>query len=86
MPRKRKTVTIEFIKDLVNRRNRQSTCTEEVRDGWNSVLSEILMAANVYNGFRYLGAKEVPPGQEPGMVPHEDGTKTFPDGSRRHYY
>jgi hypothetical protein len=86
MARERKTVTIEFIKDLVNRRNKQSTCDAKVREGWNSVLSEVLMAANAYHGFGYLIKAHVPPGEEPGMIAHEDGTKTFPDDTRRYYY
>lgn len=86
MPRKRKTVTIEFIKDLVNRRNKQSTCGPQAREAWNSLLSEILMACNVYNGFRYLAYNEVPKGHEPGIETLAHDIKVFPDDTRRFYH
>jgi hypothetical protein len=87
MPRRKKTTTIAFIKDVVNRRNRQSTCDPKVREGWNSLLEEILHANNAYEGFNYLTADKVPDGCEPGIIPsYDDGKHEFPDETRRFYY
>jgi hypothetical protein len=84
---KRKTFLVEALKRKVNHRNRTSTCTAAARDGWNSVLSDVLMETGNYKGFRYLTQEEVPPGYEPGGIWHEDPTKRlFPDESRREYF
>ena len=86
MAREKKTVTIAFIKETVNRRNRQSTCVPEIREGWNSILSEVLLACNAYHGFGYLNETQVPPGHQPGIAKGADGQNIFPDPSRRFYY
>ncbi len=65
---KRKTVKIAHLVAEVNRKNQLSTCSAEVRQGWNSMLSTILMDADVYAGFNYLGTPDVPEGQLPGIL------------------
>jgi hypothetical protein len=62
-----KTVKIAEILQTVNARNEGSTCSREMRQGWNSLLESILMAAGVYIGFGYLLKTEVPVGHSPGM-------------------
>lgn len=90
MASKRKTVSIADLLSEVNRRNKQSTCSADVRDGWNSLLETVLHNANLYEGYGYLSQEEVPPGEKPGIDKHcRDGAPTrerFPDESRRHYY
>jgi hypothetical protein len=84
---KRKTFPVDLLKRKVNNRNKTSTCYADARNGWNSVLEDVLMATGNYNGYRYLKVGEVPPGQLPGMVWHDDPEKrTFPDPSRREYH
>lgn len=96
---KHKTVHIKALIETVNARNRLSICSSEIREDWNSILEEALHAANVYQGYRYLSDKEVPPGHLPGYQMEKDappgyypgfqtlpgyGT-TFPDETRREY-
>ena len=57
---KRKTFKVNELIDIVNRRNKESTCDKKVREGWNSMLEEILHLTNQYNGFIYLDENEVP--------------------------
>lgn len=82
---KRKTIEVKKILEMVNHRNRHSTCSPEIREGWNSLMEEILQANGVYSGFGYLGQEQVPSGQLPGMVKEDNGF-IFPDESRRTYY
>jgi hypothetical protein len=91
MAKKRVTVNIAVILADVNRKNQLSTCSPEVRAGWNSLLESILFAANLYIGFGYLYAKDVPIGQKAGITSRAPdgadlGKNVFPDESRRVYY
>ena len=54
MGRKRKTFDIAELLHTVNRRNQSSTCSPEVRQGWNSLLETVLHGADLYNGYGYL--------------------------------
>lgn len=94
---KRKTVTIEFLKSEVNRKNRESTCDAKVRDGWNDLLESMLHATGNYNGYRNLLPTEVPKGHKPGMLEDRgafpkaldvDNSDAFEgcDDSRKFYY
>lgn len=67
MSRQRKTVPIEVLRAEVNRRNQESTCSAEVRAGWNSVLEMMLFHTGNYNGFKYLLPSLVPAGHQPGI-------------------
>lgn len=79
-----KTISVDRIRQLVNDKNRLSTCPADVRKGWNDLLEIILGATNNYQGFGYLKASEVPADQLPGMSGnHPDFI--FPDESRRIY-
>ena len=68
MGKSRKTASIAQILFDVNQKNVLSTCSAEVRQGWNSMISSILMAAEVYSGFGYLRGTDLPKGQEPGIA------------------
>ena len=81
----RKTVRLADVAEKVNARNRKSTCSAEVRDGWNSVLEDMLMEADAYLGFQYLEAEDVPDGHLPGIVRDGNGAAEYPDGSRVRY-
>ena len=79
MPKKRKTFSIATLLHKINQRNATSTCSPEVRQGWNSVLADVLMEAEVYAGFNYLGPEEVPLGQRPGIAfQDKNGTSLKP--------
>lgn len=82
---KRKTVDVRALVEKVNHRNKHSTCSRAVRDGWNTFIEDILMETGNYNGFGYYLTSEVPEGCLPGMV-NGESEKTFPDDSRRYYY
>lgn len=62
------TVKLADLLHSVNERNELSTCSREMRQGWNSILESFLMAAGSYIGFGYLMDWEVPKGYLPGMV------------------
>lgn len=87
----RKTQHIFDIIAIVNRRNRLSTCRPEVREGWNSLLEQLLHDSDVYDGYRYLEDSEVPGGESPGIwrvdpaSPDDPIPATFPDETRRSY-
>lgn len=84
---RRKTVKVRELVELVNRRNRESTCPAHVRQGWNSLLEAILHATGNYAGFGYLSADKVPDGHLPGMILDEKrpANNRFPDETRRSY-
>lgn len=85
----RQTVSIYKLLETVNYRNQHSTCAPEVREGWNSILENILMDAEVYGGFMYLDETQVPKGHLPGIVRNTEkpeGPHRFPDETRRVYY
>ena len=83
----RKTVRIAKILENVNYRNKHSTCVPGIREGWNTMLEEILMDADAYAGYGYYEKKDVPEGCEPGIIRHDDPTDNeFPDETRRFYY
>jgi hypothetical protein len=81
----RKTIKVVELVELVNQRNRVSTCAAGIRAGWNAILEEVLHKTDGYNGYRYLSAGEVPKGQAPGILPEDTGF-IFPDESRRNYF
>ncbi len=87
MSRPRKTVRLRELIDWVNQRNATSTCEPSVREGWNSLLNSILMAADAYKGFNYLRLDELKgeaEGKPPGIVfdPSGENRHEFPDESR----
>lgn len=83
---KRKTFDVQEMKDIVNRKNQCSTCSAETRNGWNSLMSEILMATSQYCGFRSLEKNEVPQGCKSGIEKNNNGENIFPDESRVYYF
>ncbi len=81
----KKTVHIAELIARVNRLNRDSTCAPQIREGWNTLLADVLHTADAYAGFRYLDPSEVPKGQEPGIITRMSKDPLFPDESRREY-
>lgn len=88
----RKTVDVAALLMEVNRRNRFSTCSEETRKGWNSMLEFVLHSTGNYAGYGYYGPDKVPDGERPGI---RGAAETFAtveerfegcDDSRRFYY
>ena len=61
------TVKLADLLHTVNERNELSTCSREMRQGWNSILEHFLMAAGCFIGFGYLMGWDVPEGILPGM-------------------
>lgn len=63
----RKTFSVAALLFQVNSFNRKSTLSPDARKGCNSLLEGVLHATDMYRGFDYLGATEVPEGQLPGI-------------------
>lgn len=90
----RRTFNIDKIIEIVNRRNLLSTCDPKVREGWNSLLGEILHQANRYNGYHYYSDKTLSQELIPGVrtddngIPLEDYEERFEntDETRRRYF
>jgi hypothetical protein len=88
MARPRKTIAIAELVAIVNRRNQHSTCTPDIRKGWNSLLEEVLAMTDNGDGFSYLKEGEVPFEKDPGIRIDKEGKFTWEntDNSRVHYY
>ena len=92
----KKTISIEALKNKVNEKNKVSTCSPDVRNGWNDLLESTLHGTESYKGFRYLTSKEVPDDALPGInvnlgLMHEmntgdSGVFKNTDDSRKFYY
>lgn len=82
----RKTIRVADLVADVNRRNRESTCSAEMRMGWNHFLEDILFRTDSYGGYLYLRESDVPEGQLPGITGEWPGEHSFPDDSRRRYF
>ena len=80
-----KTIKVVDLIEKVNRKNRVSTCSPDVRAGWNDLLATVLMDTNNYAGFRWLTASEIPVGEKPGIA-GEHPNFTFPDETRKAYF
>jgi hypothetical protein len=86
---RRNTLTLEEIVDEGNSILARSTCLPVERQGVIVMLNKILHLCDNYGGFRYLDSTEVPPGEQPGIVPgygedgQRDNTKNkYPDETR----
>ena len=82
----RKTIRIKELIAAVNHRNRSSTCSPEIRQGWNDLLTTVLLTNDAYAGFGYLGQNEVPPNHKPGFNKEGDRFKDTDDSRRVYYY
>ena len=84
----RKTVRITDMIDNVNRKNENSTCSSDVRRGWNGLLADVLHATGMYAGFGYLREGHVPEGHKPGIIfdSSPEHKHEYPDESRVFYY
>jgi hypothetical protein len=67
MGRRRKTFDIVELLYTVNTRNTRSTCDPKVREGWNAILEHVLLGADVYSGYGYVRATDLPWGEAPGI-------------------
>lgn len=81
----RKTTDLAKMIETVNRRNKHSMCSPDVRRGWNSLLAEMLHDAGVYEGFGYYEAKDLGD-VEPGIAKDKNGNNVFPDDTRIFYF
>lgn len=83
----RKTVNVKDLVERVNQRNQLSSCDPRVREGWNSLLEEVLHGSGNYQGFGYYESHQLGKDVPPGVIRGKDGEKnTFPDETRRFYY
>ena len=85
---KRKTITIDKIKADANAFFVNSApAVVEGRRHLQGFVEKLLMDADVYNGFNYLHAHELPVGVEPGIKPdHVNGKHSYPDETRIKFY
>lgn len=85
MSKSRKTFYVESLKNDVNHFLKNSTCSQDRRQGRIDVLQDILHSTGNYHGFQYLWRNAVPAGHLPGIIvngtventPHEE---RFPVG------
>lgn len=81
-----KTIKLETIKAQANQTFRGSVDEMSIqRRAIQYFVSDLLMKANAYNGFRYLEAHDVEPGKSFGLIRNleqPEGPHTFPDDSR----
>jgi hypothetical protein len=77
----RKTVSVDYMKDTINKRLATSYTNSDTREGMISALVEILHSTGNYNGFRYLTESEVPLGARPG-IRWVDGVPDFTNTDR----
>ena len=85
----RKTFDVNALTVTVNEMCANSTCSPEVRKGAMGLLEHVLHASGKYNGFKYLGANEVPPGELPGInwgFENDYEAKFFNTDNTRVYY
>lgn len=90
----RKTVSVAELLFEVNGRNTQTHSSYDMRHGWNTLLETFLFSTGNYEGFKYLTADKVPPGEKPGVntVDFDDSLLTYvdkfanTDDTRRFYY
>jgi len=85
----RKTVNVRNLIEKVNHKNKVSTCDPLVRQGWNSLLEDILHQTDNYNGFNYYYESDLAPNTTPGIrteidkygvvTPCKDYEKRFKD-------
>ena len=84
----RVTISIQLLKDEVNKMIAQSTCEPLVREGMANVLETALLKSGNYKGFRYLNEFEVPTGEKAGCYftgPEMKVTFEGADETRRAY-
>lgn len=82
----KKTFSVYELLRIVNERNLKSICSADIRQGWNSLLEEVLHKTGNYSGYGYLEQKDVPEGCRPGIAKTSLGQRYFPDETRRLYY
>lgn len=75
---KRKTIEVSALKDQINFMLANSRCSVEGRKSMMVILENVLMDTKNYNGFRYLGEKEIPAGEFPGIYDSQYEKKRNP--------
>jgi hypothetical protein len=68
----RKTVSVDYLRDTVNKALATSTCGREGREAMNAILCDVLHSTGNYRGFRYLAKYRC------NFIDTDD--------TRRHYY
>lgn len=81
----RKTVPLDRILEEGNRFLASAYGDRQFRLGVICMLETALLAGQRYKGFGYLSAKEVPPGELPGIKNNGTSIVSFPDDTRRRY-
>jgi hypothetical protein len=95
MSKARKTVYVESLRNDLNQWLKDSTCSQDRRQGRIDVVVDALHMTGNYHGFRYLMINEVPKGELPGIIVNGTVENTpyderFPvgkiDPTRVHYF
>ncbi len=64
----RRTVRIEKLVKMINRKNKESTCDPLIRQGWNNMLESILHESGVYVGHNYYTSNHLGKNIAPGLA------------------
>jgi hypothetical protein len=78
---KRKTVKVKNLVKFVNKFNKESAdALKEHREAYNTLLENILLSANSYQGFQYLSKDDLTgDAMSVGIRFNEDGTVMYND-------
>lgn len=89
---KRKTVSVDRMKDIVNTANASIYGNRDQRMGANSLLEMVLHETSNYRGFKYYRSEDLPEKDAygrpivPGVIfDSKNHNHTYPDDSRRMY-
>lgn len=63
----KKTIHIKDLIAEVNFKNQHSTCSDDIRTGWNALLESFLFQNDVYAGYNEYTERQL----EPGIAPSE---------------
>ncbi len=68
MVKARKTCYVETLRNDLNQFLKDSTCSQDRRQGHIDVVQDILHMTGNYHGFRYLMQHDIPAGHLPGII------------------
>ncbi len=76
----RKTIEVDLLKSEINYFLKTDTTSKEARRAMMLMLERFLYNTKNYHGFVYLGEKDVPTGQLPGIAGNDGDTDRFAEG------
>ena len=78
MAKQRKTIEVSDLKTQINFMLANSRCSVDGRRSMMVIIETVLMDTKNYKGFVFLGEKEVPDGEFPGIFDSQYAKKANP--------